>query len=109
MAAAFALGALLRHEKHIDSVVAYGGYVGRAENRSMVRSLHLPITPIDEIDINEFPIIALVDTQPETGNNSLPFGHRVDIVLDHHPPRPASMRAKWCDIREGLGATSTIA
>jgi nanoRNase/pAp phosphatase (c-di-AMP/oligoRNAs hydrolase) len=109
MAAAFALAALLRHERKIDSVVAYGGYVGRAENRSMVRVLHLPLTPIDEVDPSDFPIIALVDTQPETGNNSLPRGHRCDIVVDHHPPRSASARAPWCDIRDTLGASSTIA
>ncbi|MCC7000191.1 MAG: DHH family phosphoesterase [Deltaproteobacteria bacterium] len=108
MAAAFALGALLRHARGIDSVVAYGGYVGRAENRAMVRALHLPLTPIDEVDLGDFPIIALVDTQPETGNNSLPPGHRIDIVVDHHPPRSASARAPWCDVREGMGASSTI-
>ena len=55
-----------------------------------------------------FDIIALVDSQPETGNNSLPPGHRIDIVVDHHPPRAGSARAPWCDIRPELGATSTI-
>ena len=29
-------------------------------------------------------------------------------MIDHHPPRPGSARAAWCDIRPDLGATSTI-
>jgi nanoRNase/pAp phosphatase (c-di-AMP/oligoRNAs hydrolase) len=53
-------------------------------------------------------LIAMVDSQPETGNNSLPPGHRIDVVIDHHPPRTESQRAAWCDIRADLGATSTI-
>ena len=56
----------------------------------------------------QFDTIAMVDSQPETGNNSLPHGHRIDIVIDHHPLRPDSARAAWCDIRPDLGATSTI-
>jgi nanoRNase/pAp phosphatase (c-di-AMP/oligoRNAs hydrolase) len=30
------------------------------------------------------------------------------VVIDHHPPRSASARAPWCDIRPELGATSTM-
>jgi len=55
-----------------------------------------------------FHIIKVVDSQPETGNNSLPHNHRIDVVVDHHPPRAGSARAPWCDIRPELGATSTI-
>jgi nanoRNase/pAp phosphatase (c-di-AMP/oligoRNAs hydrolase) len=29
-------------------------------------------------------------------------------VIDHHPVRPGSARAAWCDIRPDFGATSTI-
>ncbi len=55
-----------------------------------------------------FDLIAMVDSQPETGNNSLPPDHRIDVVIDHHPPRPASARAPWCDVRANFGATCTI-
>lgn len=82
--------------------------MGRAQNRAMVDSLGIHLTPTEGLDTEAFDLIALVDSQPETGNNSLPHEHRIDVVIDHHPPRPESRRAPWCDIRPELGATSTI-
>jgi nanoRNase/pAp phosphatase (c-di-AMP/oligoRNAs hydrolase) len=108
MAAAECLRALLWHEAQLPVTVARGGYIGRAENRAMVNVLGLSHVSVERIDFSSYPVIALVDTQPETGNNSLPKLHRVDIVVDHHPLRPAARRAPWCDVREDFGASSTI-
>ena len=108
LAAALGLGRLAQHELGVTVTAAHGGIVGRAQNRAMVENLKMQLTPVERIDTNAFDTIALVDSQPETGNNSLPPGHRIDIVIDHHPPRPGSARAPWCDIRPDLGATSTI-
>ena len=108
MAAAEALALLLRTAAALPTTIARGGIVGRPENRAMVSVLGLTHADVATIDFAQFPVIALVDTQPETGNNSLPPGHRVDIVVDHHPVRPGAMRAPWCDIREDFGASSTI-
>ena len=109
MAAAEALRALLMAESKIPCTIARGGIVGRAENRAMVNVLGFEHVDVSQIDWKEYPLIALVDSQPETGNNSLPVGHRIDIVVDHHPRRPASLRAPWCDVREDYGASCTIA
>jgi len=109
MAAAEALRALLEAEAGVACTIARGGIVGRAENRAMVSVLGLVHADVGDIDLETFPLIALVDTQPETGNNSLPVGHRVDIIVDHHPKRPGAARAAWCDIREDFGASCTIA
>ena len=109
MAAAEALRLLLEQVGDTRVTVARGGVIGRAENRAMVSVLGLEHVPVSEIDFGHYQTIALVDTQPETGNNSLPPGHRVDIIVDHHPKRPAAARAPWCDIRDGFGASSTIA
>jgi len=108
LAAALGLRQLATHDLHIEATLTYGGIVGRAQNRAMVENLKMPLTPVERIDLAQFDTIALVDSQPETGNNSLPPGHRIDIVIDHHPLRPGSARAPWCDIRPDLGATSTI-
>src|SRR5215475_2553259 len=108
MAAAEGLRALLEAEAGLRCTVARGGIVGRAENRAMVSVLGFDHVQVSSIDWKAYPIIGLVDTQPETGNNSLPPGHRVDIVIDHHPRRPASLRAPWCDVREDFGASCTI-
>jgi len=108
LAAALGLGYMLEKEIGATVTLAQGGIVGRAQNRAMVETLKIPLTPVERVEPDEFDIIGLVDSQPETGNNSLPVGHRLDIVIDHHPPRAASARAPWCDIRPERGATSTM-
>lgn len=108
LAAAWGLSRLFEHELGATCTIAHGGIVGRAQNRAMVETLGIHLTPVEGLDPHRFEIVALVDSQPETGNNSLPQGQHVDVVIDHHPPRPESSRARWCDIRQELGATSTI-
>jgi nanoRNase/pAp phosphatase (c-di-AMP/oligoRNAs hydrolase) len=108
LAAAMGLGRLFEAELGGHVTITHGGIVGRAQNRSMVDTLKLELVPVERVDPDAFDAIALVDSQPETGNNSLPPEHRIDVVVDHHPPRAGSARAKWCDIRPELGATSTI-
>ena len=108
IAAAWGLARLFRHELDIPSTIAHGGIVGRAQNRAMIDTLRIKMVGTDGLDTDAFDLIALVDSQPETGNNSLPLGHRIDVVIDHHPLRPACGRAPWGDVREELGATSTI-
>jgi nanoRNase/pAp phosphatase (c-di-AMP/oligoRNAs hydrolase) len=108
LAAAMGLGYLFERELGANATLAHGGIVGRAQNRAMVDTLKVSLMPIEWIDPEAFEIIALVDSQPETGNNSLPLGHRIDVVIDHHPLRPGSARAPWCDVRPHFGATSTI-
>ncbi len=108
LAAAWGLARLFEHELELLPTIAHGGIVGRAQNRAMVDTLGITLLPTEKLDPGRFDLIALVDSQPETGNNSLPPGHRIDVVIDHHPPRPDSRRAPWCDIRPDLGATSTI-
>lgn len=109
LAAAMGLKRLFEHELGAEVTLALGGIVGRAENRAMVEALQIPLVPIEHIGANGFDAYAIVDSQPGTGNNSLPRGHRVDVIVDHHPLRSESdCAALWCDIRPELGATSTI-
>ncbi len=108
MAAAECIKLLLTTRADLEVTIARGGIIGRPENRAMVNVLGLTHVPIETVDFDAYGVIAMVDTQPETGNNSLPTGHRVDIVVDHHPLRGPAVRAPWCDIRDGYGASSTI-
>jgi nanoRNase/pAp phosphatase (c-di-AMP/oligoRNAs hydrolase) len=108
LAAAWGLARLFRHQLGIDATIAHGGIVGRAQNRAMVEALGLRLTSTETLDPDAYDLIALVDSQPGTGNNSFPAGHRIDVVIDHHPQRAESLAAPWCDIRPDLGATSTI-
>jgi len=54
-------------------------------------------------------VVALVDTQPGTGNNPLSRAVEPEIVIDHHVPiYSRTLRAKFHDIRTDYGSTSSI-
>lgn len=109
LAAAFALKYLLQAKWKVGAIIASSGVVGRAENRAMIRHLKIDLRALSEINLNNFRVVALVDTQPGAGNNSLPRSVIPDIVIDHHVPVRARTRlAKYYDIRTDYGSTSTI-
>ncbi len=108
LAAAVALSHLLQKLAGIETCVAYGGIVGRSENRALIRVLKLPVVPISRVVFDDYDLICMVDTQPEQGNHSLPARHFPDVVIDHHPERPESRLAPIADVGGELGATSTV-
>lgn len=107
LAAAVALAALLKQQAHLDTHIGYGGIVGRAENTAMIRVLNLPVTPISQVVFEENDLLAMVDTQPEAGNHSLPPRFQPDIVIDHHPAREGVVRIPYADVGH-TGATCSI-
>ena len=108
IAAGVALAHLLGKLAGVEAIVAYGGIVGRAENRALVRVLKLPVVPVSRVVFDDFDLICMVDTQPEQGNHSLPARHFPDVVIDHHPERPDSHLAPIADVGGPIGATSTV-
>jgi len=109
IASALALKLLLERrlkDCHVD--IGSGGIVGRAENRAMVRALRLELLTLAEIDLESYEAFALVDTQPRTGNNSLPAGVRPTVVIDHHPLRRETRPVRYHDVRVRFGATATM-
>jgi nanoRNase/pAp phosphatase (c-di-AMP/oligoRNAs hydrolase) len=102
------LARLLERRFHREAVVAYGGLIGRAENRETVRALRLELSHLRTVDLGSFQRFALVDTQPRTGNNQLPRERTPDLVFDHHPLRPRTATGPFYDVRPGYGATATI-
>jgi nanoRNase/pAp phosphatase (c-di-AMP/oligoRNAs hydrolase) len=59
--------------------------------------------------LERYSAVALVDTQPGAGNNSLPPGFVPHIVMDHHQPvRDQIAAAPYADVRPGAGATVTM-
>lgn len=87
--------------------IGYGGIVGRAENRAMLQLLKIHTTKLTESTIKRHKSVILIDTQPMTGNNSLPAQVKPVGVIDHHPQRQ-STRAPFLDIRQDYGASATI-
>jgi nanoRNase/pAp phosphatase (c-di-AMP/oligoRNAs hydrolase) len=108
IASAVALREVANSLAGVQCSLAHGGVVGRAENAAMVRYLGLNLRPIEEIEPAKFSAVAMVDTQPGTGNNSLAADVVPDIVIDHHPIRRATRRSPFTDIRSRYGATATI-
>ena len=110
IASAFALGRLLEQKRDIPFTLTYGGVLGRAENRAMVRLLKIPLVPISRIQLDEFDVVGLVDTQLDVGNHSLDAarmeGKRV-ICIDHHPARLLFKNAAYADVGGDYGATSS--
>jgi len=84
IASACALQHLCREVFQITSKAVYGGIIGRIENRTMIRSLKLPIHRLKGVDLKKYKSVALVDTQPAFRNNSFPSNRRATIVIDQH-------------------------
>ena len=108
IASAVALRKLCKVMANIQCSIAHGGTVGRAENRALVKYLGLNLRPIQQLDITKFELFAMLDTQPGTGNNSLPEEIEPDIVIDHHTCRSQTRHCRFTDIRSKYGATATI-
>lgn len=108
LASAQVLARILHHRFHQKVTCAYGGIIGRAENREMVRVLKLPFSHLRHLSLKNYARFALVDTQPRTGNNQLPDDVTPDLVFDHHPLRRATQSARHYDVRTDYGATGTM-
>jgi nanoRNase/pAp phosphatase (c-di-AMP/oligoRNAs hydrolase) len=108
LASAAALTWLLREIAGVEGQIGYGGIVGRAENRAMVRVLGLKLKKMSPADFARYDLIALLDTQPESGNHSVPADRLPDIVVDHHFARERSgPEPAYYDVGGEFGTTST--
>ena len=106
--AAVAMRFLYERYLGIQSRIVFGGIVGRAENRAMLRLLGIQLVPASKVDYDECDLLTLVDTQPGAGHTDLP-GHKVPhVVIDHHPPREKPAGVLYWDVGREVGATCTI-
>ena len=108
LAAAYALSHLFLIKTGQTAVIASGGIVGRRENRTMVEKLEISVVPMNKIVLDQYDVVCMVDSQPGTGNSSLPDDCRVDIIIDHHPQRIEDTDGRLLDIRTDYGACATI-
>src|SRR4051812_10717892 len=108
VASACGLAFLLEHGAHVHAQAAYGGIIGRAENKALLKVLHLPIQPVGRVEAAQFDLVGLVDTQREVGNYSRAPGSAPELVIDHHPAGPASLLSAFHDVGGPAGATSTL-
>jgi nanoRNase/pAp phosphatase (c-di-AMP/oligoRNAs hydrolase) len=106
-----AMGMRELYQRFLDlrSRIVFGGIVGRAENRTMLRLLELEIVPASKVDFGCCDLHTLVDAQPGFGHAPLPDGRYPDVVIDHHPVRESRPPAvAYWDVARPVGATSTL-
>lgn len=108
LASAFGLQLLLGEWGVSTVQIAFGGFIGRAENRAMIRFLNIQSIPLMLIEVEDYERIIVVDTMPGEGNISLDLIQRIDVVIDHHPHPAIEADYSFSDIRKDIGATSTI-
>jgi nanoRNase/pAp phosphatase (c-di-AMP/oligoRNAs hydrolase) len=92
----------------IEAEIRYSGIIGRAENKALVRYLGNPLKKLNKTSVRSGIPIALIDSQPGTGNNPIPPDIHPTIVIDHHIPKELNSQAKFSDIRTDVGASATI-
>ena len=92
----------------VDAIPCYFGEISHQENRAMVNLLDVSLRNLPAgSTMDEYAGVALVDHSRPGVNDGLPPETRVDIAIDHHPPR-APVEARCLDLRSGVGATSTL-
>ena len=108
LASAVGLAYIIEQKAGVQARVAFGGIVGRAENRALVKVLKLPAVPASRLDFAEFDLFGLVDTQPECTNHVLVDKPPPQIVVDHHPARTDAPTVAFADVGGDFGATASI-
>lgn len=108
LASSYALRHLLLVKTGQEATIAFGGGVGRGENKEMVKRLEIPTVSIRDIRLEDYRSVCLVDCQPGTGNNAIPAGTKVDLVIDHHSLRGETEACRWVDVRPDYGAAASI-
>ncbi|PKN50701.1 MAG: hypothetical protein CVU55_15630 [Deltaproteobacteria bacterium HGW-Deltaproteobacteria-13] len=78
----------------------------RQQNVEFVSSLRLFIQQINQVNLGDYRLIAILDAQPSFLKKSLSF-IKPQIVFDHHP-REGEWSAPLEDIRPDYGALSSI-
>ncbi len=112
LASALALRKVLGRNAQSAPIVSFGA-ISRPENLAMARLLEITVEKITEKQLSDFGKVIMVDCQPSffKGRNI-----KAHVVIDHHPSaitqemeNPESENhVPVVEIREGLGATSTL-
>jgi nanoRNase/pAp phosphatase (c-di-AMP/oligoRNAs hydrolase) len=107
LASAFALQHLAQSAFDIPARIAYGGELGRTENKMMVRLLRIPLHKMRKSWLKDHCKFALVDTQPAFENNPFPGNRRAAMVIDQHGSHTPPL-AELALVDPDCGATCVI-
>ncbi|MBI2805634.1 MAG: DHH family phosphoesterase [Planctomycetes bacterium] len=88
--------------------ITQDGPICRAENRAMVETLDLSLTPIEKVKWKPDQAVVMVDSQPKTGRHSFNGEAKIYGVIDHHQTPGELDGVPFLDIRDGIGATCSL-
>lgn len=110
LASGRALAYLFNNAWNIESRLMYSGLVARAENKAMLKLLTPDWQQINgSLELDSYTAVVMVDTQPTSGNNSLPESFIPHIVIDHHRPvQDVLKKVGFVDVRPDMGATTSM-
>ena len=103
IASAMAVSRLL-WRKVLNVTISHINTINRPDNLAMIRLLGVTLVPFEEIEVDQFSRVVIVDSQPD--HNELLAELKLDVIIDHHPESGA--KAPFLDIRPHYGATATI-
>jgi nanoRNase/pAp phosphatase (c-di-AMP/oligoRNAs hydrolase) len=108
LASAMGLQYILKKKGFHAVRIYYDGFIGRAENKAMLRQLKISTHLITGVKLACRRQFVLLDSQPYAGNVTLPEKVMPLAVIDHHPLRQKTRKVPYYDVRPEYGACSTI-
>lgn len=87
----------------IEADIVYYGEIGHQENRAFVNLLEIDLVEADEVDIESYSKLALVDHVEDFDE----IGFTPNILIDHHSVHN-DIEIEYMDVRPSIGSTSTI-
>jgi nanoRNase/pAp phosphatase (c-di-AMP/oligoRNAs hydrolase) len=87
--------------------MVHRGTVSDRHGQALVNSSDVDLVDLDGFDFGDVDLVAFVDHNGGSPRTDFPATIPVDVVIDHHPA-PTPIDAAYVDVREEVGATSTI-
>jgi len=103
IASAVALQAIAE-ARGVEADIIYDGEIGHQENRAFVNLFGIDLTPLADVDLDDYDTVALVD-HAKASEPAIEEG--VDIFIDHFEPE-IDYDARFIDVRPNVSSTSTI-
>ena len=103
IASAMAAKRLLWH-KVAGVTISNVNIVKRPDNLAMIRLLGVKLVFVEDLDIDHYDKVVMVDSQPNHNEAFAQF--HMDVIIDHHPD--SNPTAPFKDIRPNYGATASM-
>ncbi|ELZ23610.1 TrkA-N domain-containing protein [Halosimplex carlsbadense 2-9-1] len=91
--------------RDVEADIIYEGEIGHQENRAFVNLLGIDLVSRDEVDMDDYGTVALVDYAKGGAPTE---AEAIDILVDHYEKENGEVDASFEDVRSNVSATSTI-